>query len=328
MADNLRLLMNQDVGDAIGDSELNFFITNNNRREPELESHAEEGGSIGYCEQRGNPLADDNSSSDSRSSRDSARPTSPPLRRNPGFTYTNRSPEKQHRQRPSVEDVLSEKHDVLFQINRMQSRGGVPSKKMSIADSLSELKAERDRMVREMDMSKSVKFNRYLMMSFASGLECLNSTYDPFGVKLDGWSEHIERELPNYDEIFEELHEKYHTKSVMPPEIKLVLMVASSAFMFHMSKVMYKNAPGFEEIVRDDPEISKRIAAAAAKKIHEKEKGSTPMGGLAGLMSKMMGAGDPPAPQERPMSPPHESDVEQLFSDSESSNGGAAIIDA
>ena len=40
-------------------------------------------------------------------------------------------------------------------------------------------------------------------MAFVSGLEFLNNRFDPFDVKLDGWSEQINENLEEYDEIFE-----------------------------------------------------------------------------------------------------------------------------
>jgi hypothetical protein len=53
------------------------------------------------------------------------------------------------------------------------------------------------------------------------------------------------------------------------PEIKLVMMIASSAIMFHMSQFMFRNAPGMEEVMREDPEIAKAVAAATGPSAHQ-----------------------------------------------------------
>ena len=45
------------------------------------------------------------------------------------------------------------------------------------------------------------------MTAAITGIEYLNNKFDPFDVKLDGWSESINENITNYDEIFEELAE-------------------------------------------------------------------------------------------------------------------------
>ena len=225
---------------------------------------------------------------------------------------------------PKFASVLAEKHDLLFRMNRMCTRGGKQSRTMGVADSLEELRCECDRMQREIETEKSVKFQRSLMTSFATGVECLNARWNFAGIKLDGWSQSLQDDMDNYDEVFEELHAKYATKSVMPPEIKLIMMIASSAFMFHMSKSMFSSVPGMEDAMRDDPELARKVAAAVAKKAHQNE--SAPeRRGVSGMFAGLMGAGAVGAPagtvSGRPMSPPDEDSlagVERLFSDDDS----------
>ena len=36
------------------------------------------------------------------------------------------------------------------------------------------------------------------MMAFASGVEFMNSKFDPFDIKLDGWSESLHENLNDY----------------------------------------------------------------------------------------------------------------------------------
>lgn len=229
--------------------------------------------------------------------------------------------------------VLAEKHDILFRMNRMGTRGGKQSRPMTVNDSLEELRCECERMQREIETDKSVKFQRSLMTSFATGVECLNARWNFAGLKLDGWSQSIQDDLDNYDEVFEELHAKYATKSTMPPEIKLVMMVASSAFMFHMSKSMFSTVPGMEEAMRDDPELARAVAAAVAKKAHVNET-SSDRRGMTGMFANIMGQGarggaaaaaaaTPAGAVGRPMSPPDSlAGVERLFSDDSGSDAG------
>ena len=236
--------------------------------------------------------------------------------------------------KPKFASVLAEKHDLLFRMNRMATRGGKQSRPMTVKDSLDELRCECERMQREIEVDKSVKFQRSLMTSFATGVECLNARWNFAGLKLDGWSQSVQDDLDNYDEVFEELHAKYATKSSMPPEIKLVMMIASSAFMFHMSKSMFSSVPGMEEAMRDDPELARAVAAAVAKKAQKNE--TVPeRRGMAGMFANIMGNGQGaatsaslPAAVGRPMTPPDADSIagiERLFSDDDSESDAASV---
>ena len=54
----------------------------------------------------------------------------------------------------------------------------------------------------------------------------------------------MNEEINTYDEVFEDLYEKYKESANMAPELKLVFMVASSAFWFHISNNMSKSVMG------------------------------------------------------------------------------------
>ena len=41
-------------------------------------------------------------------------------------------------------------------------------------------------------------------MAFVTALEFLNNRFDPFDLKLDGWSENVHEGINEYDDIFEE----------------------------------------------------------------------------------------------------------------------------
>ena len=76
-----------------------------------------------------------------------------------------------------------------------------------------EMKQEFERLKNQRDMDQSVKFQRKMLMAFVTGVEFLNNKFDPFSVKLDGWSESMNEGINDYDEVFEELHEKYKERN-------------------------------------------------------------------------------------------------------------------
>ena len=71
--------------------------------------------------------------------------------------------------------------------------------------------------------------------------------------------------IHDYDDIFEELHEKYKSKAKMAPELRLLLSLGGSAFMFHLTNTMFKSSlPGMEDVMRQNPDLMKQFAAATA----------------------------------------------------------------
>ena len=133
------------------------------------------------------------------------------------------------------------------------------------------MKSEYERLKRDKEVDASVQMQRKFLIAFSSGLEFLNNRFDPFGVNLKGWSETIHEGVDDYDDIFEELHYKYKRKSNMAPEIKLLMSLGSSIFMHHLTTSMFKNSslPGVEEIMKNNPDLAKQFAGAAANTMRQ-----------------------------------------------------------
>ena len=59
-----------------------------------------------------------------------------------------------------------------------------------------------------------------------------------------------------YDDVLEELYEKYKgTGKKMPPEVKLLMLIIASASAFHFSKSTFKNLPGVEKVLQNNPDL-------------------------------------------------------------------------
>ncbi len=171
----------------------------------------------------------------------------------------------------SYQDIVREKQNLLFELERLQKAGFTPSKRYSMASEYDEMKFERDRLKRMRDVERSIKFSRKMLVGFAGGVEYLNKTFNPADLKLNGWSENIMENINDYDEVFEELHDKYSDSVKMPPELKLVMMVAGSGFMFHMTNSFLKSAtPDLRDVLRNNPDIMANINAAASKDMGQK----------------------------------------------------------
>ena len=109
-------------------------------------------------------------------------------------------------------------------------------------------------------------------MAAITGIEFLNGKFDPLSIKLEGWSESIYENLHEYDEVFEELHEKYKEKVKVAPEIRLLMMVGGSAFMFHLTNTLFKSKmPGLGDILQQNPELARNVQQAAMNTMRQNE---------------------------------------------------------
>lgn len=161
-------------------------------------------------------------------------------------------------------DVLKEKFHYKRKLDDLEKKGIQLSKRYTIDSPLSEMKSEYEAHTEEREKKNSVGFQGRMLMAAVTGLEYLNSKFDPFDVKLDGWSEQVNENIDEYNEIFEELHEKYKSKAKMSPELKLLFQLGGSAIMLHMTNTMFKSSlPGMEDIMRQNPELMDQFTQAA-----------------------------------------------------------------
>ena len=162
------------------------------------------------------------------------------------------------------EELLREKFKYLKKFEDLEKKGIRLTKKYDMESSLSEMKGEYETHVEERESRNSVKFQGKMLMACITGLEFLNNKFDPFDLKLDGWSEQVNENIDDYDEIFGELHEKYKSKAKMAPELKLLFQLGGSAIMLHMTNTMFKSAmPGMDDIMRQNPELMQQFTQAA-----------------------------------------------------------------
>ena len=199
-----------------------------------------------------------------------------------------------------------EKMELLYQFDRMEKKGFKMPRKFTMDSSLDEMKNEFERLKKDREVDASVSFQRKMLVAAVTGVEFLNNKFDPFDVKLDGWSENINDGIGEYDDIFEELHEKYKSKSKMAPELRLIMALAGSGFMFHLTNTMFKtNLPGFDQVMKQNPDLMKQFASATANTMSQNGNDKT---GMAGMFSGMFqGASEPP--QSKPMKGPSNLDT-------------------
>jgi hypothetical protein len=170
--------------------------------------------------------------------------------------------------RLSPDEERKKKVDLINKLNRLESKGYNLTKHFSMDNTLDEIQLEYDRLVDAKNLEASLRFQRQCMMGVVTGFEFLNGKFNPFDWQLDGWSESVHENIEDFDEIFEELYDKYKGRGNMPPEAKLMMSLVGSGFMFHMSNSFFRQKFANmdpNDIFRNNPQLAKQFAAAAAQ---------------------------------------------------------------
>jgi hypothetical protein len=163
--------------------------------------------------------------------------------------------------------IEEEKSDIIFKLQRLQRQGVRGLRQFTPYSDIRDMRTELNRIRTELELERSVKFQRKVLMGIVSVLEWGNTKFNPFDLELDGWSEQMHQSVQSnteYDGVFEELYFKYRGKVSTPPEIRLMLMVGGSAMMFHMTKAMMKTVmPDLGDVMRQNPAMLQNLFAAA-----------------------------------------------------------------
>jgi len=170
--------------------------------------------------------------------------------------------------RLSAEEERKKKIDLINKLNRLESKGYTLTKRFTMDNAMEEIQVEYDRLVDAKNLEASLRFQRQCMMGVVTGAEFLNSKFNPFDWELDGWSESVHENIEDFDEVFEELYDKYKGRGNMPPEAKLLMSLVGSGFMFHMSNSFFRSKMANADpadIFRNNPQLAKQFAQAAAQ---------------------------------------------------------------
>lgn len=169
------------------------------------------------------------------------------------------------------EEEMRKKKALLIQLRRLQKKGYTLSRHFTMESDLIDMQAEVESLKREANLGMVLKTMKKGLCVGTFLLEQLNNKYKPMGgAELDGWSNQVKNDVDDgsYDEIFEELYDKYCNKFSMPPELKLLTMLGTSAIQYHIAQSIISrtlNVHRTDEILRKNPGLKDQIIAAASK---------------------------------------------------------------
>lgn len=205
----------------------------------------------------------------------------------------------------SFRSLEEEKQHFLYKIQRLQNR--YPGRRVSMDTPLDELKYEYDRLMRQSELSASIKFQRRTLMATVSGIEYLNKSFNPLGLHLDGWSEQVMDSIEDFDQSFEQLHDKYQGTAEVSPEWNILITLLGSGFMFHLSNSLFKSVlPNVNDVAKNNPDLMNQIASAMGSAMNNQPQ--SPQTGLAN--SSQLGASLAMQAMQKKLRPSVEEDEE------------------
>src|SRR6056300_1273275 len=226
--------------------------------------------------------------------------------------------EEEEKPSPGYKTIDEEKADLVNKLGRLEKKGFTVNKRLNVYSPVDELRNEVKRITYSIDVDKSIKFSRRMLIACTTGLEFMNKKYNPFEIQLDGWSENVMENVDDYDEVFEELYVKYRSKMHVAPEIKLIMMLGGSAMMFHLTNSMFKSVmPNMNDVIKQNPGLVQNMMTAVQNTVPKSQQQGIPENGerhemqgpgfdISSLMGNIMMPPTPPMnttsikPQEPP----------------------------
>jgi len=157
------------------------------------------------------------------------------------------------------QEIRIKKIELLRKLSEIKAKGFSLTKEYDFNSSTEEMEYEFALLKSFVDKRNGVKIFKSGLLQTVSIIEFLNDKYDPFEFHLQGWGEHMSIEVDSYDDVLEEIYEKYKgTGKGMPPEIKLLLLITASAGAFHFSKTQ-SSIPGLEQTLSRNPDLVSKL---------------------------------------------------------------------
>jgi hypothetical protein len=138
-------------------------------------------------------------------------------------------------------EIRGEKREVYRKLQNLKDKGmRIPH--FTEESDLDEMKDYYEMTSKDLRRRKGVKTMRKVVTTGASVIEFVFGKWNPLNVELEGWSESMNENITDFDDVFEEFAEKYFKdRSKLPVELRLVGLILWSALSFHFSNQMAKS---------------------------------------------------------------------------------------
>jgi hypothetical protein len=182
--------------------------------------------------------------------------------------------EKPVQTRLTEREKYRRKKMMINKLNEWKEKGIVSNQLHFSQDApYEEIEDEYETALEDKKKKEAKKLYSWWFLTAVNTLEYANSALNPFDINLDGWGEAVSDDMDSYDEIFGKLYEKYKGGE-MSPELSLVMRLGfSAATTCFANKALGSATPGFNDVIRQSPELMKAFTTATASAMSQQSPG-------------------------------------------------------
>lgn len=191
-----------------------------------------------------------------------------------GFTKASEVPNQSTGAKLSDREKRRKKRAMIKKLDEWYEKGLIKhTSNFNMDSDFDEVEDEYETAMEDKRKKDSIKLQGWWFTTLVNSLEYANAVFDPFGLNLDGWGEQINEDIDSYEEIFAELHDKYKGGK-MAPEVSLLLRLGFSGAVLNITnKALSTATPGFNDVIKQSPELMKMFSAATAQTMSQQNSG-------------------------------------------------------
>jgi hypothetical protein len=106
----------------------------------------------------------------------------------------------------SPQEIMKKKRKALLHIKILEGQGYEPFKEVGLTNPLEEIIEVEEEAMERRSLTNGIDFGKKILVGASYVIESANRKFDPFDLKLDGWSDQMFEDRDEYNEVMEELY--------------------------------------------------------------------------------------------------------------------------
>ena len=170
----------------------------------------------------------------------------------------------------TFEQQQKKKAETLRKLDRLRKKGYFVYRNLNINSEYEDIMSEYENVKEEASLQRSLRQQKDILITTsrviegAAGTELVQEYTGK--LELEGWSQHMMETVDDYEDIMEDLHEKYskYLNDGGYPEARLLFAVIHSAIMFHITKKYVQQMPNLGSLLNQNPNLAREFSRATA----------------------------------------------------------------
>jgi hypothetical protein len=175
----------------------------------------------------------------------------------------------------TFEQIQQEKSKMIRKLERFRKKGYFVYRNFDMNSEYDDIKTEYENVREEASLQRSLRQQKDILITTsrviegAAGTELVQEYTGK--LELEGWSQHMMETVDDYEDIMEDLHDRYGRMfdNGDYPEARLLFAVIHSAIMFHITKKYVQQMPNLGNLLNQNPHLAREFSRATANYVGE-----------------------------------------------------------